>query len=90
ALAALEQHPGEVTAVVTDLAMPKLDGLSLVRAIRARNSAVPVAVMTGAITADQVESLRALGVREILRKPFGADAFLASLTRLLALEKTDQ
>ena len=87
ALAAIERHSGEITAVVTDLVMPKLDGLSLVKTLRARNVNVPVAVMTGAITAEQVESFRALGVREILRKPFGADAFLGALTRLLAGEK---
>lgn len=84
ALAKIEQHGGEIAAVVTDLVMPRLDGLGLVEALRARNVDVPVAVMTGAITADQVERFRALGVREILRKPFGADAFLGSLTRLLA------
>jgi len=87
ALSKIEQHAGEIAAVVTDLVMPKLDGLSLVKAMRERNVNVPVAVMTGAITAEQVESFRALGVREILRKPFGADAFLGSLTRLLAVEK---
>jgi signal transduction histidine kinase len=87
ALAAIEQHGSEIAAVVTDLAMPKLDGLSLVKALRARNIHLPVAVMTGAITADQVESFRALGVREILRKPFAADAFLGCLKRLLAPEK---
>ena len=87
ALAEIEQHAGEIAAVVTDLVMPKLDGLSLVKAMRARNLSVPVAVMTAAITADQVETFRALGVREILRKPFGAEVFLDSLTRLLAVEK---
>ncbi|HET7538667.1 MAG TPA: response regulator [Polyangiaceae bacterium] len=87
ALAEIEQHPGEIAAVVTDLVMPKLDGLALVKAMRARNIDIPVAVMTGAITADQVESFRKLGVREILRKPFGADVFLDSLLRLLAVEK---
>jgi len=87
ALAEIEQHGSELAAVVTDLVMPKLDGLALVRAMRARNVNVPVAVMTGAITTEQVESFRALGVREILRKPFGADAFLGSLTRLLTMEQ---
>lgn len=90
ALEKLEQHAGEITAVVTDFIMPRLDGMELVKAMRARNIDIPVAVMTGAITADQVESFRALGVREILRKPFGADAFLGSLVRLLAVEKNGQ
>jgi two-component system, cell cycle sensor histidine kinase and response regulator CckA len=83
ALAEIEQRGHEIAAVVTDLIMPKLDGLELVKAVRSRNLDVPVMVMTGAITAEQVESFRALGVREILRKPFGADVFLGSLTRLL-------
>ena len=84
ALAQLEQHPGEIAAVITDLAMPKLDGLGLVKAMRARGLDVAVAVMTGAISTEQVESFRALGVREVLRKPFGADLFLSTLARLLA------
>ena len=87
ALAQLERYGAEIAAVVTDLAMPKLDGIGLVNAMRARGLESAVAVMTGAITTDQVEGLRALGVREILRKPFGADLFLASLARLLAVEE---
>jgi len=89
ALAQLDQHAGEIAAVITDLAMPKLDGLGVVKAMRARGLHIPVAVMTGAISTDQVENLRALGVREILRKPFGADVFLGTLARLLAVEKED-
>ena len=89
ALTQLDQHAGEIAAVITDLAMPRLDGLGVVKAMRARGLHIPVAVMTGAISTDQVESLRALGVREILRKPFGADLFLSTLARLLAVSEDD-
>ena len=67
--------------VVTDLGMPKLDGLGLIRKIRALGSRVPVVVMTGAISSEQIADCRELGVSEFLRKPFRVDDLLKSLER---------
>ncbi len=58
-------------AVVTDIRMPGMSGIELGRTLRARGIEVPLVFMT----ADSSESLGvdalAIGVRRLLRKPFG-------------------
>ena len=58
-------------AVVTDVRMPGMSGIELGRTLRARGVDVPLVFMT----ADPSESLGvdalAIGVRRLLRKPFG-------------------
>lgn len=58
-------------AVVTDIRMPGMSGIELGRTLRARGVDVPLVFMT----ADASESLGvdalAIGVRRLLRKPFG-------------------
>ena len=45
ALEKIAHHPPEI--VVTDLQMPNMDGLHLVRAIRQKHASIPVVLMTG-------------------------------------------
>ena len=56
--------------VITDLMMPGDDGLELLQRIRAMNSDVPVAIMTGFGTLDRtIEALRR-GAVDFIEKPF--------------------
>jgi len=69
---ALESLCSEVPdAVVTDIRMPGMSGIELGRTLRARGIDVPLVFMT----ADTSESLGVdaleIGVRRLLRKPFG-------------------
>ena len=59
--------------------MPRLDGLGLIRGIRADGSALPVIAMMGVAPADQVRELKALGVQHFLQKPFGLDDLFRAL-----------
>lgn len=77
-------------AVVTDLNMPGLDGLSLLHWIKAEGPDVPVIMMSayGAI-ADAVAAMKA-GAEDYLVKPFDLDEFLIRLRRIIthaALQK---
>ncbi len=47
ALTLLAEDKGAIGVLVTDLAMPKMNGLSLIRELRARGKAVEVVVMLG-------------------------------------------
>jgi CheY-like chemotaxis protein len=69
--------------VVTDLAMPNLDGQALARWLRSRFPSVPIVLMTG-----QVLDARTLGRLQgtftaILAKPVDIDRFLSLLDRLM-------
>ena len=74
---------GGVDAVLLDLRMPGMDGLSVLRAMRERGLAVPVAVLTAVPTAgNTIEAMR-LGAVDHLAKPIGRDALAALVGRML-------
>ncbi|MEO6913408.1 MAG: response regulator transcription factor [Candidatus Baltobacteraceae bacterium] len=61
---------GAYDAVILDLNLPKLDGLAVVRAVRAAHVKTPVLILTSRDTAaDTIEGLDA-GADDYLRKPF--------------------
>jgi two-component system, OmpR family, KDP operon response regulator KdpE len=68
--------------VVTDLAMPRLDGLELVQAIR-RRSPVPILVLT--VRSEEREKVRLLdaGADDYVTKPFGVGELVARARALL-------
>ncbi len=62
-----------------DLGLPDVDGLDVLRALRARGSEVPVIVLTARTeSSDRAEALR-LGVAEYLTKPLPFPDFLGSV-----------
>lgn len=58
-------------ALLTDVRMPNLDGVGLVRAVRAERPGLPVVVLSGYMTALDRQALLQLGVPEewMLEKP---------------------
>ena len=72
----------EFSLVVTDLSMPNVDGLELVRSLRAR-SAVPILVLT--VRSEEREKVRLLdaGADDYVVKPFGVGELLARARALL-------
>lgn len=71
--------------LLTDLRMPRLDGIGLIRALRAEAPALPVVVMTGYVPAGGAEAFHAAGEAPVslFAKPLDMDAVLAELRRLL-------
>ena len=91
ALHFLEAHPGQVEGcIVTDVRMPDMTGLQLVRLLKGRGSTAPVIVITGHGDVPlAVEAMRE-GVVDFLEKPFEEDAILASIGRALDGLAADQ
>jgi DNA-binding NtrC family response regulator len=82
ALEKLERRPYD--AVVTDLVMPGMDGIELVRRIRAFDGALPVVLITAHGSVERaVEGIRA-GATDFLPKPVNVDALLALTERAIA------
>jgi CheY-like chemotaxis protein len=76
----------EVDAVVTDLSMPGMDGLALLRSVRDRFPALPAILLTGyadAATAVSMEE-HLNGNMLLLRKPVAGAELLSRLGALLA------
>jgi two-component system, NtrC family, response regulator AtoC len=73
-----------VDAVLTDLLMPGLSGIDLVRRIREIDRSLPVILMTSHASIDRaVEGIRA-GATEFLAKPINVTAVLALIERAIA------
>jgi two-component system NtrC family response regulator len=81
ALAWLSRHRAD--AVLLDLRMPGMDGLEVLRRIRARDNAPPVAVLTAVPTSDNTIEAMRLGAADHLAKPIGRDGLQALMERML-------
>ena len=69
--------------ILTDLKMPRMDGISLIRAIRENRCDIPIVVMTAYGTvATAVEAMK-LGAFDFLQKPFEADNLALQVDRAL-------
>ena len=68
-------------AVLLDVTLPGMDGVTVLRAIRAHDRQLPVIVLSGNVTPEQIEELSSLGVHDVIHKP----DTLSHLTEVLAL-----
>jgi putative two-component system response regulator len=92
ALTQLERHP--VTLVLSDLRMPHMDGLELLRQSRARWPDVAVVMITAVADVDVAVSCLAIGAMDYLTKPFHLEEVRARVgqameKRRLVLENRD-
>ena len=78
---------GLAGVVVSDIRMPGIDGLELLQQLRARDSELPVILITGHGDIQlAVQAMRA-GAYDFLEKPFPSEALLDSVRRALALRQ---
>ena len=71
--------------VITDVNMPKMDGITLVRELRGRASYkyVPLLVLTTEATAERKQAGKAAGATGWLVKPFNPERLLATINKVL-------
>ena len=76
-------NAADFDAVILDVSMPVIDGLDVVRRLRARGDFIPVLMLTARHTlSDRVAGLDA-GADDYLVKPFALDELLARLRALM-------
>lgn len=80
AQAALHQH--ELGAIITDMHMPEMDGLSFVRTLRQTLPHIPVVVASGRLEDSVAAEFQTLGVTNRLDKPFTEAQLSETLSRL--------
>ncbi len=69
--------------VVTDMHMPRRDGVELVRMIREKSAHCRIVVVTATMDHEEAQLLAA-GANELLRKPFSAAQLVKAVRRQLA------
>jgi len=82
ALRQVEEHDGEVDAVITDLRMPNMDGLDLIRSLHARHPNLPIIAASGMADGRSENALQA-GACTFLAKPFSEEELQRALQEAL-------
>ncbi len=80
ALNAFKEKPGDV--VITDLKMPDMDGVELLKQIKALNPDTEVILMTAYGSVDNAVQAMKLGAYDYISKPFQMDELLVHLRRI--------
>jgi PAS domain S-box-containing protein len=80
-LAALREQP--VDLVITDMVMPGMEGLELIRALRKDHPRIPVVLMSGATHQGLIRAALHLGGRRVLTKPISPDDLLCVVREIL-------
>lgn len=83
ALDAFRAQPSEFDLVVTDLAMPGMNGLEFAGEVRGLRSDVPVIITSGYLRPQDIEAAHRLGIHELLPKPTSLDQLARSIQRTL-------
>ena len=87
-LATLREHPADL--IILDIMMPGLDGLEVLRRIRAADPSLPVLLLTAKDAAcDQVRGLES-GADDYVVKPFTFDVLLARVHALLRRQHAER
>ena len=81
ALAMLQRHP--ITLMMSDLRMPKVDGLELLRQTRGRWPDVAVVMITAVADVEVAVSCLAIGAMDYLTKPFHLEEVRARVAQAL-------
>ena len=76
---------GSSDCLITDLHMPGMSGLDLIRQLKARNSKLPAIMVTGRSEPGLEAKAAANGAVCVLMKPFEADALIDHLERALRI-----
>ena len=84
ALTLLEEEP--IAVAIVDRTMPRLDGVGLVKAIRAseRHRLLPVIMLTASIEPSVQEEANAIGVNRLITKLVGSQELVGAVDDLLA------
>jgi len=73
-----------VRLVVTDVEMPVMGGVELVRSLRIVQKDLPFVALSGSVTKERQAELEGLGIKSILSKPCEAAKLLHAVHRALA------
>jgi PAS domain S-box-containing protein len=79
-------HPCDL--LLTDVEMPRMDGLELIQLVRNADPSITIGVLTSNEDKETVKRALHLGVNDLLNKPFKREDLVASVKNLLAERST--
>jgi nitrogen-specific signal transduction histidine kinase/CheY-like chemotaxis protein len=90
AAAMVDAHASELKLVITDIDMPVMDGINLIRLLRPRYPALKVIVSTGiqsTLRPGRDDDLKNLGVETVMQKPYSAEEIFRAVHGMIGGEK---
>ncbi|HEY7650313.1 MAG TPA: response regulator [Methylomirabilota bacterium] len=72
----------EPDALFLDVSMPGMNGLDVLAEVKRRRPALPVVVITGHATADEMDEVKRLGAVDVIAKPAPLTHYQQALRRL--------
>jgi len=92
AIAQFSQNRGEVKAVLTDIMMPFMDGVTLSRTLKKMDPTIQIIATSGMGSAkgrqDKAAALASLQINTFLNKPYSANEILTAIGELLASDRS--
>jgi CheY-like chemotaxis protein len=79
ALAIFAQQMKSISLVLTDISMPYMDGVALVRSLKKMRADLSIVASSGKGEQAGVAELQSLGVKNFLTKPYNTERLLATL-----------
>ncbi len=73
--------------VITDLSMPKLDGLDILKLVRDRDKGELVILITAFGDYETSEKARELGVHDYIHKPFRKEQILTTVEQAMEIQR---
>jgi len=89
-LAELRGRGEDVDAVITDIQMPGMNGMELIRRLKQEGTGLPVIVITGHGDKEMLIELLRLGCDDYLSKPFEPDEVLQKVHEVLEKKRRSQ
>jgi PAS domain S-box-containing protein len=83
ALDVYTQHQDEISAVLTDIMMPTMDGIDLSRVLLRMNPDAKIMAVSALEEDSKFDELKKIGVKSFLAKPYTADRLLGNLRSVL-------
>ncbi len=68
--------------VITDISMPKMNGIDLLKAIRGNNQTADVIILTGYPSMENIKDAEKFGVSGFFTKPLDVEQFMNTLTAI--------
>lgn len=83
AIALYAQHKKEISAVLIDIMLPAMDGLTAIRTLQKINPQVKVIANSGLMSSSKLSELTSVGVKTFLSKPYTVRELLHTLQKVL-------
>ncbi|MEH2286674.1 hybrid sensor histidine kinase/response regulator [Nostoc sp.] len=84
AIALYAQNKDKISAVLMDIMLPSLDGLTAIRTLQKINPQVRIIASSGLMSDNKLSAVAAIGVNTFLSKPYTVNELLLSLQKVLS------